>query len=84
MVNLNEIKQDVKIEYPCTWQYTIILNKNVDFDNFIKEFNLDDFSVTNSKESKNYKSYILTTKVQNEAQRLELFSLLGKKAKFVL
>ncbi|MBZ7987451.1 HP0495 family protein [Campylobacter canadensis] len=84
MVNLNEIKQDVKIEYPCNWQYTVILDKGVDFSEFIKEFNLEKFSVTNSKESKNYKSYILTTKVQNEAQRLELFSLLGKKAKFVL
>ena len=84
VVNLEEIKSDLKIEYPCNWQYKIILDKDDDIDELVKKLDIKNAKISSSKSTSNYKSYNLSVKVASEADRLELFSLLKKNAKFVL
>lgn len=84
VVNLEEIKADLKIEYPCNWSYKVILNKNDDINKIIKDLNISDCKVKESNHTPNYKSYELSLEVPNEAYRLELFSMLKKRSKFVL
>lgn len=84
MVNLEEIKADLKIEYPCNWSYKVILDKDKDINELVKELKIENAKIENSKSTDNYKSYNISLEVPNEAYRLELFSILKKHSKFVL
>ncbi|OFI50614.1 hypothetical protein CFF27374_00775 [Campylobacter fetus subsp. fetus] len=73
--------------YPIFWEYKIILDKDSDEKNLVKEcvgnrnYTLD-FS-KNSAEGK-FKSFNLAVLVNSDEERLELFSLLKRYSKFVL
>ncbi|OPA74900.1 hypothetical protein BFG05_06470 [Campylobacter pinnipediorum subsp. pinnipediorum] len=88
MVNILDFdKQKAQILYPIFWEYKVIYDSEVDIDNKIKEIlGKRDCLISFSKFSKDkkYKSYNLSVFVKNEAERLEVFSLLKKSAKYVL
>lgn len=84
MVNLEEIKADLKIEYPCNWSYKVILDKDDNINELVKKLDIKNAKIESSKSTSNYKSYNLSLEVPNEAYRLELFSTLKKHSKFVL
>ncbi|QQF52677.1 HP0495 family protein [Campylobacter fetus] len=87
MANVCDFNEKPEIVYPIFWEYKIILDKDSDEKNVIKEcvgnrnYTLD-FS-KNSAEGK-FKSFNLAVLVNSDEERLELFSLLKRYSKFVL
>lgn len=75
------------INYPTIWEYKIFLDKNCDEKSLIKEI-LNDrkYELNFSKNSSNskFKSFNLNVEVFSNEERLELFSLLKHRCKFVL
>ncbi|OPA72671.1 hypothetical protein BB381_04595 [Campylobacter pinnipediorum subsp. caledonicus] len=88
MVNILDFdKQKAQILYPIFWEYKVIYDASVDIDKKIEEIlGKRDCLISFSKFSKDkkYKSYNLSIFVKDEAERLEIFSLLKKSAKYVL
>jgi len=79
MINLNDKK--LELDYPCNWEYKLIVLENCDIKKCAKdillerEYNLK-LSKTSSKSK--FKSYTLQMLVHNEDERKEIFSLLGE------
>lgn len=76
-----------EILYPLFWEYKVIFENNADAKNIVKNALGDrEHTLEFSKSSQNdkYQSYNLRIFVKNESERLELFSLLKRVAKFVL
>jgi len=79
MINLNDKK--LELDYPCNWEYKLIVLENCDIKKCVKyillerEYNLK-LSKTSSKGK--FKSYTLQMLVHNEDERKEIFSLLGE------
>ena len=83
--DLNGKKPD--IVYPTFWEYKVIFDSNGDEKSIIKEcVGERNHKITPSNSSKNgkFKSFNLSVLVNNDSERLELFSLLKKHSKFVL
>lgn len=78
-------KPDIK--YPIFWEYKIILDKNDDEKELVKNLiGTKEHTLNFSKNSGNgkFKSFNLAVLVYSDEERLELFSLLKRYAKFVL
>lgn len=87
MVNINEINQEAKIEYPTNWEYKVIVDKDYDINNICKEvLNDKEFKLekSNSSSSGKYESYLVSTNVNDKKERLDIFAKFKEKAKFVL
>jgi len=89
VVTTNDIKQEVQIEYPCSWQYKLI----TEHEDHTKEAILDVINerlhtLTHSKNSKSgkYVSMNLELLVQNEDDRTFIYEALKAhhKVKMVL
>lgn len=76
-----------KIDYPCTWQYKVILEKGVDakelFSKILTDINYD-FKPSNESKGKKYLSFFLSCKVASEKERLDIFDILKKHSSYVL
>lgn len=87
MVNLSEIDKKPLINYPTSWAYKVIFKAEQNAQAIFKElFKEREFVFKHSNESKNgkYQSYELSIFVDSEKDRLNIFSQLKKRAKFVL
>lgn len=88
MASIYDLKgQKLEIKYPIFWEYKIILDKNEDEAALISELLNDrDHQLKPSKTSSkgSFKSFNLSVLVYGDEERLELFSLLKKRCKFVL
>lgn len=76
-----------QITYPTFWEYKVIFDNFADENSIIKECVGDkNHKLTPSNSSKNgkFKSFNLVVLVSSENERLELFSLLKSRSKFVL
>ena len=76
-----------QITYPAFWEYKVIFDSFADENSIIKECVGDkNHKLTPSNSSKNgkFKSFNLVVLVSSEHERLELFSLLKSRSKFVL
>ncbi len=87
LCDLNEKKP--KINYPCNWNYKLIVIKGVDLKKILRDrFGDKKYSLKLSNESKSgkYESYNFVILVNNEQQREEYFSSLKENEfiKFVL
>lgn len=79
--------EKVKISYPTFWEYKLILSKDCDENDIIKNtVGSREHKLVFSNHSKNgkFKSFNLNVLINNDEERLELFSLLKKYAKLVL
>lgn len=81
--------QELKLEYPCDWEYKVILEARHNIEKIAEEL-LDErehkiSKSQNSKEGK-YSSYKLKTLVHNDDDRKAIFDILKqhKSIKFVL
>ncbi len=84
-----ENSKELELEYPCNWQYKVILDKEHDIDELTKEsLQNRDYSVkkSNSSKSGKYNSYSVDVLVHNHDDRKAIFDTLKKhkKTKFVL
>ena len=83
------ITQELKLDYPCLWEYKLILDAKHNAEVLAREI-LDarEHKIHPSKKSANstYKSYTLALLVHSDDDRKELFHLLKshKQVKFVL
>lgn len=90
MASICEINgQKATIEYPCTWEYKIIVLKDDDINKIAKEILLQkEYKIVPSNKSKSgkYKSYNLTTLVESEDERRVIFQTLkqNNKVKYIL
>ncbi len=76
-----------EIIYPIFWEYKVIFDSLSDEKSIIKECVGDrEYKLQSSHTSKNakFKSFNLSVLVNNNTERLELFTLLKKHSKFVL
>jgi putative lipoic acid-binding regulatory protein len=79
VVNLNDKK--LELEYPCNWDYKVIVHKECDIHDIAKcLFGEREHKVTKSKKSKGdkYRSYNVSTLVHNDDDRKEIFEQLKK------
>ncbi len=79
VVNLNDKK--LELEYPCNWDYKVIIHKDCDIHDITKcVFGAREHKVAKSNKSKSdkYHSYKVSTLVHNEDDRKELFEQLRK------
>ncbi len=79
MVNLNDKK--LKLQYPCNWDYKVIIEKERDMDDIAKcVFGERTHKVTKSNKSKSdkYRSYNVSTLVHSDDDRKELFEQFKK------
>lgn len=72
------------IDYPCEWEYKIILDKSINADEFIKKLINASFKLSVSKHTDKYTSYNLILNVEDEKMRLDIFALLKQNCKYVL
>ncbi|RAX54026.1 hypothetical protein CCY99_04920 [Helicobacter sp. 16-1353] len=73
--------KDSKIEYPTLWEYLIITNNKETLEFAIKEkFEMLDYTLNPSKESKNgrYASFTFTIQVISQKERDDIFKILTK------
>jgi len=87
MIDLN--KQKLKLDYPCSWQYKIVIHESSNVSEITEEIFIQrEFTLEKSKVSKKgkFKSYSIELIVHNEDDRKELFKKLGdhKNIKMVL
>lgn len=86
-MNLTDINEKPKIEYPTQWKYKIIFDAGDDEKAKVAQIMGDkEYSLSPSKSSKNdkYASFELSTVVDNEHERMQIFSALKNIAKYVL
>ncbi|MEA3498763.1 MAG: DUF493 domain-containing protein [Campylobacterota bacterium] len=78
MIDLNQHK--LELDYPCNWQYKVVIRKEQDIKSIIKEV-LEDrkHGVKPSKTSAKGKftSHTLEMEVHNEEDRKNIYKLLG-------
>jgi len=76
MVDLS--KEKLKLEYPCSWIYKLVVLQDHDISKTLDDILSLDFKLKASKISKKgkFKSYNLELIVEDEKQRLELYELL--------
>lgn len=82
MVNLEDKK--VEINYPCKWQYKLILESHHNHKEVVKEIlGEKSHEIRDSKNSNQgkYKSYNLTLFVSNDDERIYFFEELKKNEK---
>ncbi len=84
-----ENSKELNLEYPCNWEYKVILDKEHNIDDLTKEsLPQRDYTIKKSKNSKNgkYNSYSVNVLVHNHDDRKMIFETLKKhnKTKFVL
>lgn len=87
MASICDLNKKPVINYPTVWEYKVIFNSNEVAQEIVdKALNNREYKLKFSKFSsdKKYASYNLTVKVSCEKERLELFNLLKKQAKYVL
>lgn len=73
------------ISYPCDWEYKFFLEQGKDEKEFINNLFPDlKYEIKFSKENAKYKTFALKTRVEDEKERLKIFEVLKKNAKFVL
>lgn len=77
-------KSSPDIKYPCDWEYKVILDENINANDYIKDILKCDFKIKLSKTTPKYKSYNISINVKNQEERLEIFTLLKKSCKYVL
>mgnify|MGYP006282239817 CR=1 FL=1 len=79
MVDLS--KHKLELDYPCNWQYKIVVLEKINIKKVVKDVILDrEHSVQESKVSKKgkYKSYTLELLVHNEDDRKGIYETLGE------
>jgi len=79
MINLNDKK--LELDYPCSWEYKLIVLENCNIKKCIKDILLErEYNLKLSKTSSKgkFKSYTLQMLVHNEDDRKEIFSILGE------
>ena len=77
MIDLNQHTLD--LEYPCSWQYKVVVRHEQTIDNIIKEvIDKREHNIKPSKKSGGgkFKSYTLELLVHNEDDRKELYKIL--------
>ncbi|ALV23771.1 putative protein (DUF493 domain) [Campylobacter iguaniorum] len=87
MPNVCDFNKKPDISYPNFWEYKIIIDKDTDEKVLVQNCVGDRKHKLNfSKNSQNgkFKSFNLVVLVNSDEERLELFSLLRTKCKFVL
>lgn len=87
VLNLNEIKQEPIINYPISWDYKLIVKKDVDVSVLVKKvLKQREFKLTQTNSSKNgkYISYLATITVIDKDDRLRLFDEFKKLCDFVI
>ncbi len=78
-MNLNDKK--LEIEYPCSWNYKVIILQEHDIEGITKTiFGQREHKIIPSKNSKNgkYQSFQVTTLVYNDDDRTEIFFQIKK------
>ncbi|BCX78714.1 DUF493 domain-containing protein [Campylobacter sp. 19-13652] len=86
-MNIQEINEKAKIEYPTKWKYKVIFDAGFNAKGAIDAImNEKPYTLESSKSSGEgkYESYNLETTVENEHERLALFGALKNIAKYVL
>lgn len=76
---LNLGQKKVQIDYPCHWEYKVILPAGIDINMPVKEvFENRHFSIKPSHISKkgSYESFNVTVLVTNDSERQDLFNAL--------
>jgi len=74
-------KEKLKLNYPCSWKYKIVILEKDNVKQIIKEvLNERPYNVKESKTSKagKFKSYTISLIVHNEEDRKFLYEILGK------
>jgi len=74
MIDLNQHTLD--LEYPCLWQYKVVIRHEQTIDNIIKEILKDrEYTILKSNRSSKGKfhSFSLNLEVQDEEDRLNLY-----------
>ena len=77
----------VEISYPTIWEYRIIGHKKSDLETIVTELLPDrKYTLANSRASKagKYVSMVLKVKVENEQERLKLYSKLKESDSIVM
>ncbi|MEA3513137.1 MAG: DUF493 domain-containing protein [Campylobacterota bacterium] len=78
MIDLSQHK--LELDYPCSWEYKVVVRCEQDINCIIKEV-LEErkHGIKPSKVSNKgkFRSYTLDTMVHNEADRKEIYKLLG-------
>ena len=78
MIDLS--KEKLELNYPCSWEYKIVVLEHIDIHFTVKEVVLHrEHKVKTSKVSSKgkYKSYTLEMLVHNEDDRKEIYKMLG-------
>ncbi len=78
MIDLS--KEKLELNYPCSWEYKLVVLEHIDIHITVKEVVLHrEHKVTASKVSSKgkYKSYTLEMLVHNEDDRKEIYKMLG-------
>ena len=78
MVDLN--KEQLKLDYPCSWSYKIVVLEKINIKNVVKDvISSREHTVKESKVSKKgkFKSYSLELLVHSDDDRKGLYQLLG-------
>lgn len=86
-MNMTEINEKAKIDYPSQWSYKVILGADENASQLIAGIMGDKpytLSPSKSSENEKFKSYNLQTQVQDEHERLAIFGALKNIAKYVL
>ena len=78
MIDLS--KEKLELNYPCSWEYKIVVLEHIDIHITVKEVvSSREHKVKTSKVSSKgkYKSYTLELLVHNEDDRKEIYKMLG-------
>lgn len=81
--------KELELEYPCDWEYKLIVQQGLNVSQIVKNIvDTREFSLKNSKNSKNgkYESFTLKLLVHSDDDRKTLYETLraDKDIKFVL
>jgi len=85
--NLAQIPVAPAIEYPCEWEYRVIIAKSSpksEISRVLRECYCADFSVAKSHENGKFVSYKVRVRVASDDERTAIFRALQGIAKFVL
>ncbi|MCK5110760.1 MAG: DUF493 domain-containing protein [Arcobacteraceae bacterium] len=77
MIDLS--RHTLELDYPCSWEYKIVIRHEQTIDDIIKEvLNEREHNIKPSKQSSGgkFKSYTLEMLVHNEDDRTELYKIL--------
>ena len=85
MPSVCDLQGSPKIDYPNFWEYKIFLEASEDAGALASELvGGREHKLAHSKSNGKYASYSLCVLVASDDERLQLFSLLKKRCKFVL